>query len=142
MNTKAMPVLFGSARSSCVNASKPPADAPTATIAKESVLPLAPALSCVSVALRLDEEGRVRRLPLCLRVRGWFWLFDCRGGGGLLEPITIKEPLRQANSLIPQKALKLCRLQQDAWAAETCPMQPPRIGCLILLDWNGEFGAA
>src|SRR5207302_10691696 len=90
-------------------------------IAKESVLPLAPALSCVSVALRLDEEGRVRRLPLCSRVRGRFWLFDCREGG-LFESITIKEPFGSPISLIPQKALKLWHLMQYAWAATTRPM--------------------
>src|SRR5438105_7619566 len=89
-------------------------------IAKESVLPVAPALSCVSVALRLDEEGRLRRLPLCSRVRGWFWLFDCREGG-LSESITIREPFGRPISLISQKALKLCRLKQDAWAAATRP---------------------
>src|SRR5204862_70587 len=33
-----------------------------------------------------------------------------------------KEPFGRPISLIPQKALKLCRLKQDAWAAATRPM--------------------
>src|SRR6266480_684042 len=51
--------------------------------------------------------------------------FRLPGGGDFFESITI-EALRQPISLIPQKALKLCRLKQDAWTAETRPIHPLR----------------
>jgi hypothetical protein len=62
MNTKAIPVLPGSACNSSVNASKPPADAPTATIAEcWSLLGVLLALRRMSRdSSRVNEDGRVR----------------------------------------------------------------------------------
>ena len=67
MKTNAMPVLLGSALSNCVNASKPPAEAPTATIGKEAVLSVVSERVRVSVGSEVDgvlESGRFRILGL------------------------------------------------------------------------------
>src|SRR6266480_684043 len=140
MNTKAMPVLLGSARSSCVNASKPPADAPTATIAKESVLPLVPALSCMSVVLRLDEERRVRRLPLWSRVRGSFG-FSIAGGGRFFRVNHHRSP-SAAHFAYTTKGVEIMSSKAGRLDSRDTPDAPPQIECLILLASNGEFGAA